>query len=191
MRTRRGLVILGSSVVVLLLLCGGFGAALWHWRSTEKDRIDLSDLTRRSPWPRTQLLLPDRLPLDRAMGDVGPNGLDVSYPAVDGLPLGYAIELLDERGEPVWSVSCGARAVVVCTDLGDGYTYVKVLDTDNSDPATIVRRRAGDRIYSATVSGDHPERVAELREVVTAVHQPSDEELLDILRYDGYQTDWS
>ncbi|WP_027342705.1 hypothetical protein [Hamadaea tsunoensis] len=184
---RRGLVIIA---VVGLLLCGGLGVTLWQWRSAEKDRRDLSDLTMLSPWPRTQLLLPDGLPLDRAMGDVGSAGLSVSYVTEDG-PLAYAIEVLDDRGEPVWGVSCGARAVAVCTDLGGGYTYVKVLDTGNSDPATIVRRRDGDRIFSATLLGDHPDRVTDLRAVVTAVHQPSDAELLKILRFDGYQTDWS
>ncbi|MEV0268024.1 hypothetical protein AB0H43_04540 [Hamadaea sp. NPDC050747] len=186
MRTR----VLATFAVVVLLLCAGAGVTVWRWRSQEKDRRDLSDLTMGSPWPRTQLLLPDDLPLDRALGEVGRDGFTVSY-SVDGQPLGYAIELLDDRGEPVWSVSCGARAVVVCTDLGDGYTHVKVLDTDNSDPATIVRRRDGDRIYSATVAGDRPEWIPRLRGIVTDVHRPSDEELLEILRFDGYQTDWS
>ncbi|GAA1382946.1 hypothetical protein [Catellatospora chokoriensis] len=105
--------------------------------------------------------------------------------------MAYAIEVLDERGEPMWSVSRKARAVAICVDLGDAYTYVKVLDTDNSDPATIVRRLEGGRLLSASLTGDHPEYLDRLRGVVTDLHTPTDAELLSILRPDGYQTDWS
>jgi ubiquinone/menaquinone biosynthesis C-methylase UbiE len=44
--------------------------------------------------------------------------------------------LADDRGEAPWLVSCNATMVVVCTDLGAGYTLVTVLDTFNSHAAT-------------------------------------------------------
>lgn len=180
----------GGLVVLTLVCCG---AALFL-RAKEKDNLDFYSLVGLSPWPYEQLLLPNELPETGAHGDVGNTGLNVTYPFDDGTPhrvVEYTIELVGDDGEPVWSVSCGARAVVVCTDLGDGYTLVKELDTDNSDPRTTVRRRAGDRVYAAAIQGDHPEDVDRLRRIITENHRPTKAELLRILRPDGYQTDWS
>lgn len=181
-------------VFALLAGCGVAVAGVRHSFAEAKDRRDLSELTLSSPWSRDQLLLPDQLPATGAMGEVGSGGLSLTYP-LDGTAasrlIEYRIEVLDEHGEPLWDVSCTAYAVVVCTELGDGYTLVRELDTGNSDPATSVRRRVGDRQFAARVLGDHSEDVPLLRSLVTHTHRPTDAELLRILRPRGYRTDWS
>ncbi|GAA4953159.1 hypothetical protein [Actinoplanes utahensis] len=170
--------------------------ALWlrHGYHEAKDRRDLMDLTRGWNRPLGDLPVPDELPADRVTGEVSAYGLRLWYPAAadpGADPIAYAVLLTDGPDEPLWTVDCDATVVVVCTDLGDGYTLLHERDTDNSDPGTTVRRRVGDLMFEARVLGDHPEMVPRLRRIITETHAPDDAELLRFLRPDGYQTDWS
>jgi hypothetical protein len=191
----RARVLIAVSAALLIVGCAGLALYVRAALADSKDRRDVLDLTSAAPWPRDQLVLPDEIPGSGVTGSVGHNGLSLSYP-FDGEAgvarmVRYGIEVLDERGESLWGPSCAARAVLACTDLGDGYTLMRIFDTDNSDAATSVRRRVDDQLLVATVAGVHLEDVDRLRRIVTRTHRPTDDELLRILRYDGYQTDWS
>jgi hypothetical protein len=98
---------------------------------------------------------------------------------------------LDERGGPEWEVSCGAVNIVTCTDVGDGTTVLAERVTGNSRARTGVYRIADGRAYVAWVEGTRPELVDRLRRAVTQLRPLSDAELLDLIRPDGYRTDWS
>ncbi|GAA4605466.1 hypothetical protein BJY16_005402 [Actinoplanes octamycinicus] len=173
-------------VAAVLLTCTGLGLVARHRYHEAKDRRDLLDLTIGWNRPLDELRVPDEMPADPGSGEISAYGLRLSLGIVS-----YSVLLVAERGEPLWSVSCGATAVVVCTDLGDGYTLLTEFDTDNSDPATIVRRRIGDLMFEAGVPGHRPDLVDRLRGLITATHAPDDAELLRLLRSDYYQTDWS
>ncbi|MEU8813400.1 hypothetical protein [Actinoplanes sp. NPDC048796] len=183
-----------TALVAAVLACAASTLLLQRSYREAKDRRDLADLTR--GWNRRldELRVPDGMPADRVAGEISAYGMTLSFPATgDTSPdiIGYSVLLPDERGAPVWGVSCDATAIVVCTDLGDGYTLLQELDTDNSDPATTVRRRAGDLMVEARVPGERPDMVTRLRRIITETHVPDDAELLRLLRPDGYRTDWS
>ncbi|MFC4063601.1 hypothetical protein [Actinoplanes subglobosus] len=181
-------------VAAVLLGCTASALLVRHEYREAKDRRDLLDLTRGWDRPLDELRVPDDTPADGVTGEISAHGMTLSLPAPGEVPptmIGYAVLLLDEGGTPPWSVGCAATLIVVCTDLGDGYTLLEELDTDNSDPATTVRRQAGDLMLEARVPGRHPEMVPRLRRLITETHVPDDAELLRYLRPDGYRTDWS
>jgi len=182
---------IAAGVVAVLLGCAASALLLRHGYDEAKDRRDLSSSWNR---PLDELRVPDELPDDRVTGDISAYGMTLSFPATRDAAsaiISYAVQLLDEGQGPIWSVSCDATAIVVCTDLGGGYTLLEELDTDNSDPATTVRKQVGDLMFEAHVSGGRPEMVARLRRIITETHVPDDAELLQFLRPDGYRTDWS
>ncbi|GAB3838752.1 hypothetical protein GCM10027610_043290 [Dactylosporangium cerinum] len=184
--------ILAVGVVVLVLGGGGYALVRHEYRA-DKDRRDLADLTRGSPWPRAELRVPAELPRGGRSGHVDGGGFEVSYPVDRGGPasISYAIRRVDERGGPEWEVSCGAVNIVTCTDAGDGSTVLAERDTGNSRARTGVYRIADGRAYVAWVEGTRPELVDRLRRAVTQLRPLTDTELLDLIRPDGYRTDWS
>lgn len=159
-----------------------------------KDRRDLADLTRPSPWPREQLLVPDDLP-DEALGSLDSTGLSVAFPLTtrDGrtVPVVWQMHNPLPDGMLWGGADCRAVAIVTCTDIGDGFTLVETRDTDNSDFHIAVYRFASEPITSITVQGPDRVATADLVEVLIHTHTPTDAELLDLLRPDGYQTDWT
>ncbi|MEU8238429.1 hypothetical protein AB0C07_09300 [Actinoplanes missouriensis] len=183
-----------AGIVAVLLGCAAPALLLRHGYDEAKDRRDLSELTRGWNRPLDELRVPDEMPADRFAGDISAYGMDLSFPATDDaapVTIAYSVRLLDGGREPLWSAGCDAVAVRVCTDMGDGYTLLKDFDTGNSDPATAVRKQAGDLMFEAGVDGDRPEMVERLRRIITETHVPDDAELLRLLRPDGYRTDWS
>ena len=88
-------------------------------------------------------------------------------------------------------VDCATPRLRTCTDLGGGSTLIVTHDTDNSDPSIALYRTDGATVRAIEVQGPDPVGVDELTAALTRAHRPSDAELLDLLRHDGYQTDWS
>lgn len=180
---------------LLVLVCAGGYAALRSADHDAKDRRDLSDLTRSSPWPAEELLVPDDLPRSGVVGWLDRLGLDIAYDlrTRDGreVPVVWQQHQPAPDGSLADGVDCGVRTIHVCTDAGDGLTLVVTRDTDNSDPATALYLFAGDQVLSVSVQGPDPVTVDDLRAPLTRTHHPSDGELLALLRRPGHQTDWS
>ncbi|WP_157563184.1 hypothetical protein [Micromonospora chokoriensis] len=190
--SRRRLVL----AAVLLLVVGGIGyAGLRIEHHHAKNQRDLADLTRLSPWPRDQLLIPDDVTGPGTVGWLERGGLDIAYQlrTADGrtVPVLWRLRVPQPaRGLPA-GVDCGSPRVRTCTDLSGGSTLIVTHDTDNSDPSIALYRTDGAKVRAIEVQGPDPVGVDELTAALTRVHRPSDAELLDLLRHDGYQTDWS
>ncbi|MGC4814340.1 hypothetical protein ACLQ29_27740 [Micromonospora sp. DT228] len=181
--------------LVLLVVCGVGYAGLRSAYHDDKDQRDLADLTRSSPWPREHLLIPDDVTRPGTVGWVDRGGLNIAY----------ALRTADGRSVPVlWrlrvpqpatglpeGVDCAVPRLRTCTDLGDGRTLVVTHDTDNSDPSIALYRADGATVRAIEVQGPDPVGVDDLSAALTRVHPPTEAELLDLLRHDGYQTDWS
>ncbi|MEU8421112.1 hypothetical protein AB0C15_09585 [Micromonospora sp. NPDC048835] len=181
---------------VLLLVVGGIGyAGLRTAYHNAKDQRDLADLTRSSPWPRDQLLIPDDVTRPGTVGWLDRGGLDIAYPlrTADGrkVPVLWRLGVPQPASGLPDGVDCDTPLLRTCTDLGGGSTLVVTHDTDNSDPSIALYRADGARVRAIEVQGPDPVGVDELATALTRVHGPSDAELLDLLRRDGYQTDWS
>jgi hypothetical protein len=73
-RLLAGLVALG-----LVLACSATWILLTVERGNAKDRRDLSDLTRSSPLPREQLVVPEGVPADGSIAWLDGTGLGVAY----------------------------------------------------------------------------------------------------------------
>jgi hypothetical protein len=159
------------AAAVLAVACSGAWIGLRIEHRSTKDRLDLHELTGESPWPREDLLVPDGLPRDRALGWLDRTGLDVSFDLVipDGRKV--SVEWQMHHPEPDGTledaVNCRAVATVTCTELGDGFTFAVSKHAQNSIPSTALLWTDRDRVLSV------------------------DGELLELLRRDGYQTDWS
>ncbi|WP_328416648.1 hypothetical protein OG470_27045 [Micromonospora sp. NBC_00389] len=68
-------------VALVLIVVGGLGyAGLRTAYHHAKDQRDLADLTRTSPWPREQLLIPDGVTRPGTVGWLERGGLDIAYP---------------------------------------------------------------------------------------------------------------
>ncbi|MFG1888896.1 hypothetical protein ACGFIR_13610 [Micromonospora sp. NPDC049051] len=182
-------------LALLVLVCAGGYAVLRSAYHDEKDRRDLSDLTRSSPWPPDDLLIPDDLPRSGTLGWLDRLGLDIAYGlrTRDGrtVPVVWQQHHPAPDGSLADGVDCDVRTIYVCTDAGDGLTLVVTRDTDNSDPATALYLFGADQVLSVSVQGPDPVTVDDLRAPLTRTHHPSDDELLALLRRPGYQTDWS
>jgi hypothetical protein len=183
-------------VALVLLVVGALGyAGLRAAYHRHTDQRDILDLTRESPWPREHLLIPD--------GSARPG--NVAWLDRGGLEVAYDLDTGDGRRVPVlWGlrvpqpgtvlpegVDCGSPRLRTCTDLGGGETLIVTHDTDNSDPATALYRADGARVRAVEVQGPDRVEVEALRAALDRVHRPTDAELLDLLRREGYRTDWS
>ncbi|MEU8156144.1 hypothetical protein AB0B94_21025 [Micromonospora sp. NPDC048986] len=190
--SRRSLVL----IAVVLLAVGGIGyAGLRPAYHQAKDRRDLADLTRSAPWPRDQLLLPDGATGPGVVGWLERGGLDVAYPlrTADGraVPVLWRLRVPQPTSGLPDGVDCGSPRLRTCTDLGGGSTLIVTHETDNSDASVALYRADGARVRAIEVQGPDPVGVDELTAALTHVHRPGDAELLDLLRHDGYHTDWS
>jgi hypothetical protein len=190
-RLLAGLVVLG-----LVLLCSVAWILLTVEHGNAKDRRDLSDLTRNSPWPHEQLLVPDGVSFDDSSAWLERTGLKVAYDL--RLSGGRKVPVVWQQHHPEPDGSlpdgedCRAVAILTCTDLGGGFTLIVTHKTGNSTPhVALYRRGPGDRIISVTVQGPDAVGAGDLRPALTHVHHPTDAELLGLLRFPGYQTDWS
>jgi hypothetical protein len=185
--------ILAAVAVVVVCSAGWIGVRTEHRNA--KDRRDLLELTSSSPWSRTDLIVPDGLPPGgRALGWLDRTGLDVAFDlAADGrkVPVKWQLHHPEPDGTLTDAVDCAATATVTCTDLGDGFTFAVSKQAQNSIPSTALLRSGGDRVLSVTVQTPEYVRADALRSVLTRTHHPTDAELLDLLRHDGHQTDWS
>ncbi|GGM19953.1 hypothetical protein GCM10011608_00700 [Micromonospora sonchi] len=183
------------AVVVVAALCTGGWIGLRIEHRITKDRRDLHDLTRRSPWPREKLLVPDDLPPDGALGWLDRNGLelvfDLAISDTRKVPLRWQLHPTGLDGTPKGDVDCVAIAVVTCADLGDGFTFAVSKQAPNSIPSTALSRVDGDRLLSVIVQVPEYVEADALRPVLTRTHRPTDAELLALLRRDEYETDWS
>ncbi|WP_370943100.1 hypothetical protein AB5J62_28965 [Amycolatopsis sp. cg5] len=184
MNRKRALVAAGALIAVAAFAAAGISS---HLR--EKDRRDLHDLTRSSPWPRAELLVPDGMP--HSTGSIDNQGFALSFD-LNGVPFNYAIRKLERENTFAFSggVDCGATAVVRCTDLGDGFIRMDAPKIGEGQASVNLYRPAGDRIFGVQAFGTTAD-VTALKGMLTRLHRPSDEELLDLIRPDGYQTDWS
>ncbi|WP_327040569.1 hypothetical protein OG400_23435 [Micromonospora ureilytica] len=190
--SRRPLVL----VAVLLLVVGGIGyAGLRVEYHHAKDQRDLADLTRSSPWSRDQLLIPDDVTRPGTVGWLDRGGLDIAYSlrTADGraVPVLWRLRVPQPASGLPDGVDCTTPRLRTCTDLGGGSTLIVTHDTDNSDPSIALYRTEGATVQAIEVQGPDPVEVDELTAALTHAHRPSDAELLDLLRHDGYQTDWS
>ncbi|MET8307369.1 hypothetical protein [Micromonospora sp. NPDC005173] len=183
-------------VALVLIVVGGLGyAGLRTAYHHAKDQRDLADLTRTSPWPREQLLVPDGVTRPGTVGWLERGGLDIAYPlrTADGraVPVLWRLRVPQPATGLPDGVDCDTPRLRTCTDLGGRGTLIVTHQTDNSDPSTAVYRTDGGRVRAIEVQGPDPVEVDDLIAALTRVHPPSDVELLDLLRHDGYQTDWS
>ncbi|WP_328654197.1 hypothetical protein OG598_10255 [Micromonospora sp. NBC_00330] len=190
--SRRPLVL----VAVVLLVVGGIGyAGLRTAYHHAKDQRDLADLTRSSPWSRDQLLIPDDVTRAGAVAWLERGGLDIAYPlrTADGraVPVLWRLRVPHPASGLPDGVDCGSPRLRTCTDLGGGSTLIVTHETDNSDPSIALYRTEGATVRAIEVQGPDPVGVDELTAALTHAHRPSDAELLDLLRHDGYHTDWS
>ena len=187
----RSLIVVAAVVVV----CAGAWTGLRSQLLDSKDRRDLHDLTRSSPWPREELLVPDRLPPDGAVGWLDRTGFDVSFDLALGhgpeVPVSWRLHRPHPDGRLEDGVDCRAVDIVTCTELGDGYVFAVTRQTHNSTPSTALYRFTPDRVLSVTVQVPRHVAADVLRPALTDTHRPTDEELLDLLRRPGHQTDWS
>ncbi|MCG5471239.1 hypothetical protein LADH09A_005223 [Micromonospora sp. LAH09] len=183
-------------VALVLLVVGGIGyAGLRTASHRARDQRDLADLTRSSPWPREHLLIPDGVTRPGTVGWLDHGGLDIAYPlrTADGraVPVLWRLRVPQPATGLPDGVDCDTPRLRTCTDLGGGRTLVVTHQTDNSDPSSALYRTDGARVRAIEVQGPDPVAVEELNAALSRVHPPSDAELLDLLRRDGHQTDWS
>ncbi|RKN21405.1 hypothetical protein D7147_11660 [Micromonospora musae] len=185
-------------VVLALLVLGGAGyAGLRTAYHRAKDERDLIDLTRQSPWPREQLLIPDAVarPGKRNVAWLHRGGLEIAYDLDVGhgrtVPVVWGLHVPQPGTGLPEGVDCGSPLLRTCTDLGGGETLIVTRRTDNSDPSTGLYRTDANRSRAVEVQGPDPVEVDVLRAALDRVHRPTDAELLELLRHDGYQTDWS
>ncbi|MEV2238123.1 hypothetical protein [Micromonospora sp. NPDC049891] len=183
------------AIVVLAVLGCGAWIGLRNEHRAAKDRRDLHELTMTSPWPREKLLVPDDFPPDGTLGWLDRTGLELVFELTISdnrkVPLKWKLHHAGPDGRPEDGVDCAAVAVVTCTDLGDGFTFAVSKQAPNSIPSTALLRVDGDRLLSATVQVPEYVEADALRPVLTRTHRPTDDEVLAVLRRDGYQTDWS
>ncbi|MFW5418879.1 hypothetical protein J0910_19880 [Nocardiopsis sp. CNT-189] len=184
LRRRRALLAGALALVVL-------GAWQWAAEHRAQDRRDLRDLTSVLPWEPGELLVPDAASAEEdAMGWAEPRAFTVVYRAGpetgDGPMIDYTLYDPSGPGEAEYGPWCGAVEVRSCTDLGGGLVEAVTRDTANSDPALALHRDLGDRAVTVTAY-DGEADTAFLRDVLEQVHTPTEDELLELLRRDGYR----
>ncbi|MEU4481762.1 hypothetical protein AB0F68_27415 [Micromonospora sp. NPDC023966] len=183
-------------VVLVLLVVGGLGyAGLRAAYHRAKDQRDVISLTGGSPWPREQLLIPDGTARPGNVAWLDRGGLEVAYDLGVGdgrsVPVMWGLRVPQpETGLPE-GVDCGSPRLRTCTDLGAGETLIVTRKTDNSSPSTALYRADGGRVRAVEVQGPDPVEVGTLRAALDRLHRPTDAELLELLRHEGYRTDWS
>ncbi|GAB3247087.1 hypothetical protein RMN56_26905 [Micromonospora halotolerans] len=183
-------------IALVLLVAGALGyAGLRIAYHRAKDQRDVVSLTGLSPWPREQLLIPDGSARPGNVAWVDRGGVEVAYQLDTGdgrtVPVVWGLRVPQpDTGLPE-GVDCGSPRLRTCTDLGGGETLIVSHETDNSDPATALYRADGGRVRAVEVQGPDPVEVAALRAALDRVHRPTDAELLELLRHEGYRTDWS
>lgn len=175
----------GRRLTLLGVLAVVVGACLWVRTEyvESKDRRDLYDLTAGAPWPRTELLVPDDMTGDDAMGSMDNHGFTVIAGQVE-----YRMIAPFPNGDIFDGENC-RRAMrnltYACTDLGDGFMKVEKLDTFNSDPSLGVDLYREDRVFLARTITPGAAEADRLRGLLTRAHTPSDEEFLRLMRGPG------
>ncbi|NES13666.1 MULTISPECIES: hypothetical protein [Micromonospora] len=184
-------------VALVLLVVGGIGYAGLRaaYHRAAKDQRDVAALTGSSPWPREQLLIPDGSARPGNVAFVSDDGLEVAYHLDPGdgrsVPVLWGLRVPQPRTGLPEGVDCGSPRLRTCTDLGGGELLMVTRKTDNSNPSTALYRADGGRVRSVEVQGPDPVEVDALRAALDRVHRPTDAELLELLRHEGYRTDWS
>ncbi|MFE9957472.1 hypothetical protein [Micromonospora sp. NPDC005299] len=183
-------------VALVLLVAAGLGyAGLRVAYHRAKDQRDLVSLTGLSPWPREQLLIPDGSARPGNVAWLDRGGLEVAHDldAGDGrtVPVVWGLRVPQPGTGLPEGVDCGSSRLRTCTDLGDGELLIVTHRTDNSSPSTALYRTDGARVRAVEVQGPDPVGVDTLRAALDRVHRPTDAELLELLRHEGYRTDWS
>jgi len=178
-----------AGVLVLVVL----GA--WQWAAAERrearDRRDLEELTAALPWEPGELLVPDAASAEEdAMGWAEARAFTVVYRAGpesgDGPMIDYTLYDPAGPGEAEHGPWCGAVEARGCTDLGGGLTGSVTRGAAGGDAALALHRDLGDRAVTVTAYDGRAD-TALLRDVLEHLRTPTEDELLELLRRDGYR----